>query len=451
MHVLPQLRKLERKYSKVLSVIGVHSAKFDAEKLSSNVREAVVRYEIEHAVVNDAEFAIWQSYGVRVWPTLMLIDPEGKVIGRHEGEFEIETLEKLVDELIFTHELSGTLKRGEFKLIKEEYESTTLSYPGKIAVDQEKEILAISDSNHKRVVITDLDGKIQLSIGNGESPLLVDHRFGFFDIRGIEGPLFDNPQGLMFDKDKLFVADAGTHTIVEIDLGLGTATTLAGTGEQSLYRHEGGEARKLPLSSPYDLSIKDGILYIAMAGFHQLWSMELSSGYIYPYAGTGVENILDDLKEQALLAQPSGIEVRNNAVFFVDSETSSLRVTTALDNGRVVTLIGRGLFDFGDKDGVGPEVKFQHPQGLAIRNDLVYVADSYNNKIKSVALASLEVRTVAGSGEAGSRDGMSMKAQFNEPGGLAVIDNRLYVADTNNHMIRVIDLDSDQVKQLEVV
>ena len=58
MHVLPQLRKLEEKYFDVLAVIGVHSAKFDAEKSSENVRGAVRRYGIGHPVVNDTEFEI---------------------------------------------------------------------------------------------------------------------------------------------------------------------------------------------------------------------------------------------------------------------------------------------------------------------------------------------------------------------------------------------------------
>ena len=59
MHVLPQLRKLEEKYADILTVIGVHSAKFTSEKSSENVREAVRRYGIGHPVVNDAEFEIW--------------------------------------------------------------------------------------------------------------------------------------------------------------------------------------------------------------------------------------------------------------------------------------------------------------------------------------------------------------------------------------------------------
>jgi len=78
MHVLPQLRKLEKKYADILTVVGVHSAKFNAEKSSENVREAVRRYGIGHPVVNDADFEIWKSYAARAWPTLMFLDPTAK-------------------------------------------------------------------------------------------------------------------------------------------------------------------------------------------------------------------------------------------------------------------------------------------------------------------------------------------------------------------------------------
>lgn len=450
MHVLPQLRKLEEKYADILTVVGVHSAKFNAEKSSENVREAVRRYGIQSPVVNDANFEIWKSYAARAWPTLMFIDPSGKVIGRHEGEFPVDALDEVISGMIEEHEPSGMFKRGTFAVQPESQTESLLSFPGKITADEERGWLVISDSNHRRLIVTDLEGKAELVIGNGESPLATGDRRGVYGALGFDEPLFENPQGVVIDGDTLYVADAGTHTIVRVSLVGGTAETLAGTGEQSLYRHNGGAATKVPLNSPYDLSLNDGILYIAMAGFHQLWSMDLTERSVAPFAGDGGEDIVDDLKDDARLAQPYGIEVSNNAIFFVDSETSALRVSAIADQGRVVTLVGKGLFDFGDHNGVGKEALFQHPQGLAVSNDTVYVADSYNNKIKSVAIGSLEVKTVAGSGKPGRMAGYSTIAQFNEPAGLAVVGDRIYVADTNNHQVRVIELDSGEVYELQI-
>ena len=103
MHVLPDLAYLEKKFPNELVVIGVHSAKFDNEKETGNIRNAIVRYEIEHPVINDADMTIWRKFGVRSWPTLALIDPEGQYCGYVSGEGNRELLEKVVERLIAYH------------------------------------------------------------------------------------------------------------------------------------------------------------------------------------------------------------------------------------------------------------------------------------------------------------------------------------------------------------
>ncbi|MBT6708263.1 MAG: alkyl hydroperoxide reductase, partial [Chloroflexi bacterium] len=161
MHVLPQLRKLEQKYDDILTVVGVHSAKFNAEKSSENVREAVRRYGIGHPVVNDADFEIWKSYATRAWPTLMFLDPTGKVIGRHEGEFPFGALDQVLAEMIEEHEPLDNFVPGKLDLIPETQPEIQLSFPGKVTADAERETLVISDSNHRRLIISDLDGKVE--------------------------------------------------------------------------------------------------------------------------------------------------------------------------------------------------------------------------------------------------------------------------------------------------
>lgn len=446
MHILPQLRKLEEKYRDRLVVIGVHSAKFDAEKATASIAEAVARYNVRHPVVNDANFAIWKHYGVRAWPTLMFIDPEGKVIGRHEGEFAVKDLDRVIQQMIGEYEETGLLKTEllpfQERAIREE--NRQLSYPGKIEVDAEANRLFIADSNHHRVLVTSLEGEVEMVIGNGE----VDD-FTFAE-QGFDEGVFDNPQGMAVDGDTVYVADAGSHTIKRVDLKQKTVKTIAGNGQQSLYRHSGGEALADPLNSPYDLGLRDGVLYIAMAGFHQLWSMDIEAGTTEPFAGTGVEAIKDGLREEALLAQPYGLAVQNGNVFFADSETSSLRIAKIGKGGRVVTLVGTGLFDFGDAEGIGKEAMLQHVQGVAAGQDVVFIADTYNHRIKRMSLATLQVQNVAGSSRKGSADGLAKDAAFNEPAGVAVTGNTVWVADTNNHAIRVIDLVENRVSTLEI-
>ena len=83
-HIIPDLKKLEAKYPKELVVIGVHSAKFENEKDTENIRRIILRYEIEHPVANDANHVLWRRYGVQAWPTRVIIDPAGNLVGTPE-------------------------------------------------------------------------------------------------------------------------------------------------------------------------------------------------------------------------------------------------------------------------------------------------------------------------------------------------------------------------------
>lgn len=446
MHILPQLRKLEEKYQRELVVIGVHSAKFESEKATANIAEAVARYNVRHPVINDADFDIWNQYGVRAWPSLIFIDPEGKVIGRHEGEFALGDLDRVVAQMIAEYDQAGLLNREllPFQLQVVEETKRPLAFPGKIEVDVTNERLFIADSNHHRVLITSMTGEVQQVVGNGE----VDDFT--FDEQSFSDGVFDNPQGMAIDGESLYIADAGSHTIKLVDLTSQTVRVIAGTGQQSLFRHTGGEALANPLNSPYDLGINGSVLYIAMAGFHQLWSMDFEAETVQPFAGTGAEAIKDGLRMEAMLAQPYGLTVQGNNVFFADSETSAVRLAKIGEGGRVVTLVGTGLFDFGDTEGVGKEAQLQHVQGVAVGNDVVFIADTYNHRIKRMSLATLQVSNVAGSRKKGNADGPLDEAEFNEPAGLATAGDKIWVADTNNHAIRVIDLIEQMVSTLEI-
>src|SRR5262249_6618714 len=99
-HTLPDLARLEKKYANQLVVIGVHSAKFDNEKNTESIRKAILRYEIHHPVVNDAQMKIWETYGVRSWPTLALLDPDGYVRFAASGEGNYDDLDQAIGELI---------------------------------------------------------------------------------------------------------------------------------------------------------------------------------------------------------------------------------------------------------------------------------------------------------------------------------------------------------------
>ncbi|HLJ10147.1 MAG TPA: NHL repeat-containing protein, partial [Planctomycetaceae bacterium] len=267
---------------------------------------------------------------------------------------------------------------------------------------------------------------------------------------------FDHPQGLALVGDKLYVADTENHMIREIDLTEKTVRTIAGTGKQGHDRRLGGEPSKTALNSPWDLVHVSGKLYIAMAGPHQLWVLDLQQNSIRPYAGSGNEDILNGPFGEAAMAQPSGITTDGKFLYVVDSEGSALRRVPLDEAGSITTIAGasdlahgRSLFEFGDRDGVGAQARLQHPLGIAWReaDGLLYVADSYNHKIKQVDPTKEEVQTFLGDGRPGDRDD---PPRFAEPAGLAIAGQSLFVADTNNNLIRKVDLSSGKVQKFTI-
>jgi sugar lactone lactonase YvrE len=218
-----------------------------------------------------------------------------------------------------------------------------------------------------------------------------------------------------------------------------------GNGRQG-GRASGGTGTQVSLSSPWDLAIVGEDLYIAMAGTHTIWRMHTGTLEAERYAGSGMEGIQDGPLRQAALAQPSGIASDDGGViYFADSEVSAVR---ALDGDRVRTLVGEGLFEFGDRDGDARAARLQHPIGVAVHEGLVYVADTYNHKVKVVDPREGTVRSLVGTGRSGRADGPAAEAQLSEPNGLAFLEGRLYIADTNNNLVRVYEPGTGQVSTL---
>lgn len=443
MHVIPELKRLERKYPNELVVIGVHSAKFTAERGTDNIRQAILRYEIEHPVVNDHEMRVWSEYTVNSWPTLMLIDPAGKIVGRLSGEGVYDRLDRAITKVIETFDARKMIDRRplNLKLERQRTPTSVLAFPGKVLADEKSKRLFIADSNHNRIVVVSLeDSSVKEVIGSGE--------IGLTD-GGFEAAAFNHPQGMALDGNMLYVADTENHVIRSADLEKRTVTTIAGTGEQSRQHVTfGGQGKQIALNSPWDLTLQNGILYIAMAGPHQLWQMNPKTGGIAPYAGTGREARVDGPLAEAALAQPSGITSDGEKLYFADSEVSSIRSADLNPSGRVETIVGEDLFEFGDRDGKGSQVRLQHPLGVVHHDGRLFVADTYNNKIKVVRPKERTSETLLGTGENGMRDGE--RPTFNEPGGVSVAFDKLYIADTNNHLIRVADLKTRRVETLQI-
>ena len=429
MHVLPQLEELEKRFPDVLAVIGVHSPKFTAERELKNLRQAVLGYDIRHPVISDPKHTIWSSYAVSAWPTTVFVDPEGCYIGSHAGEFEAADFAEVITDLADDFGKEGKLNRSPMpvNLERDKEPARTLNFPGKILADKDR--LFIADTGHNRILVTDLEGKVNTVIGRGE-PGLQDGDF--------ESAAFWFPYGMAADNNLLYVADTWNHSIRRVDLDSRRVERIAGTGEQARVYRRGGTALETALSSPWDLALGDGMLYIAMAGMHQIWSLDLEKGEVEVLVGTGREDLGDGTLQRSALGQPSGLSLADGRLYFADSENSAVRVAD-IQEDKVETIIGEGLFEFGDKDGVGPAVRLQHCLGVAHHDGLIYVADTYNNKIKRINPETRLCETFLGP-----------DAGLWEPGGVCASGDRLFIADTNNHAIRVADVATKQASTLEV-
>ena len=433
MHVIVDLKALEERYPHLV-VIGVHSAKFANEKEVDNIRHAVLRYELEHPVLVDNDHALWSAYGIRAWPSFVLIDPAGNLAAKTSGEGPFAMFDDTIASL--TEAFEGTIDLTPFSvdLIRDRVPRSALSYPGKIEVDREGTRLFVTDSNHNRIVVFRPDGEITDVIGSGTDGT-TDGAF--------EEAEFSRPQGMAYDPrdDALYVADTDNHLVRKVDLEAKTVGTVLGKGYQGGYASK-GKGTDLALNSPWDLVILGDHLYIAMAGSHQLWRMDLRTHEAERYAGLGREDITDGSRERAALAQPSGIDTDGARIFFADSEVSAVRV---VQDDEVRTLVGKGLFEFGDMDGKLPLARFQHPLGVAHNEGVVLVADTYNHKIKLIDLELGSVHTLVGTGQSGANDGPGRHATLSEPNDIALLDGHMYITDTNNHLIRLFDPGSDRL------
>jgi len=443
MHVIPDLKRLEAEYPDELVVIGVHSAKFDNEGETANIREVIQRYDLEHPVVNDRDFEVWRAWSVQAWPTLVAIDPAGNIVGGHSGEGVYALFKPVVESLVEEFDALGLIDRSPVavRLEKDLAAESVLSYPGKVLADPAGGRLFVADTNHHRIVIADLEtGEVIDVAGSGVS--------GFTE-GGFGAAAFDQPQGmdLSADGSLLYVADVGNHAVRVLDLERRVVSTLIGNGFQATsYPPSPGSAPAVSLSSPWDVLLDDGSLYIAMAGSHQIWILDLETGLAGPLVGSGREGVANGANPTAALAQPSGLALDGDLLYFADSESSSIRVADLiLDETSLVAGSDKDLFTFGDRDGPGAEALLQHPLGVSIGDGALYVADTYNSKIKRFDPGTGEIVTISG-GEQGWQDGAV--PLYSEPGGLDFAEGRLYVADTNNHAIRVVDPETGTAETL---
>jgi thiol-disulfide isomerase/thioredoxin len=426
LHVLDELRELEDEFHEELVVIGVHSPKFVHETDHAAVAAAIERYEVAHPVLDDPELTMWRQYAVRAWPTLVVIDPDGYIVGQYSGEGHLHALQVLVRELVAKHEI----RRGDNPYVPPVAQSRTLRFPSKTLVLPDGKV-AVADSGHHRIVVFEKDAEtIHVTIGDGERGLVDGpaHSARFSEPSGLCGLPPEISEQVGYD---FVIADTVNHALRGFSSSTGVVSTIAGNGCQWMQMDPlpNGHPASTPMSSPWDVLWSDALqaVVVAMAGIHQIWTFDPITGTVSVLAGTTNEGLVDGPAERAWLAQTSGLAVDvDGTVWMVDSETSSLR---RLRDGRLESVVGTGLFDFGLRDGEAAQALFQHPLGLCVLPDgSIAVADTYNGAVRRYDPSTGLVSTIA--------------TGLREPSDVDVVDGALLVTESAAHQLVRLPLDA---------
>ena len=428
-NLLEDLRNVHGKHADGVSVYGIHTPKFDAERSSRLLLKAINRLGVRFPVAHDPAYVTWQHYGVRAWPSVAVVDTKGQLVEIVSGDLQRDTLDALVSRLL---EEAGANDHRVYETAQPSLKPEPrlpLCFPSGLAVTQNH--LYVSDTGHHRILECSLDGRILRQFGSG-SP-------GFLDGGSAECS-FQSPRGITVMKDTLYVADTGNHALRRVRLLDGDVDTLAGNGRAG---NPTGEMQSLPsdmpLNAPWDVAGAFDRLYLAMPGTQQIWEFDLGKRSLRPIAGSGRLALADGVGASAAFAQPGGLALVQQTLYVADSAGSAIR-SVQLANGGVQTLVGHGPFDFGDQDGTRSAARLQYPLALALdpRSPLLWIADTYNDTLKMLRLGGGDLRRY------------ELNYRLHEPGAIAASPGALWVANTSAHEVLRIDLDTGSVRRLPI-
>ena len=427
--VLADLNYLGMKYRDHLVIINVNSPRFPAEMRRSHVQQSIHRHHVGYPVLHDPELKLWKTYGIKVWPTQVLIDHEGYILGGMSGAGKLQNLKQIISHQV---ERCPAAASGPVPVIaagQSRGSAGPLSYPGKVLAAGNR--LYIADSGHHRILVVASSGQVLQQYGCGTSD--------FIDGTGTAAA-FNNPRGMALAGEFLYVADQGNHAIRRIHMRSDDVVTVAGTGKAASSAITAGlQPTGVELNAPSDVVFQDGKLFIAVAGLHQIWRLSLVAGTIEVFSGGGQEGLADGPPGLAMFAQPAGLTLLGDKLYSIDSGSSAVREID-LESGAVTTLVGEGLFICGNQDGIGTAARLQAPMGIAADpgHQMLWLVDTYNNKLRRIGLKTRNVATVM------------LDRALDEPGGLAFHNDTLYIANTNAHEILALNPNTARAEALNV-
>lgn len=440
LHIIPEIKKLEKEFGNKILVIGVHSGKFENEKDIESIRKAVLKYVIDYPIVNDSMLKIWNEFEINARPTVVLIDPRGRVKKTYIGENDIKYARKTIKKLVEKYRYH--LNRDELPILLEKNKiiKTVLSYPTKISHSKKFSYKSysgpaffIANSARNSIIVAKENGEIITQIGLKDVGL----QDGIFDVAR-----FNFPSGILYNDGILYVADTQNHALRAINFKSGRVETLIGNKERGLVLKGETDALNFALALPLDLEFlgDKNKIAIANSGTNQILLFDLKTNKIKPLAGSGVEGIIDGKFPKNSLTQTSSLSFYDGNLYFIDSSTSSLRVYEK--DGNIRTLIGDNLSDSGGhKDGDKKTALMQHPLDLFVNKNGVYISDSFNHKIRKYQFNSKTIKDLFGDKRGNS---LGENVEFDEPDGVVIVDNDMFVVDGNNN--RIVKINFDKMK-----
>jgi thiol-disulfide isomerase/thioredoxin len=455
---IPKIKELQKEYGSKLVIIGIHSPIFSSEKDYGAVKKAILRHDITYPVINDPERRIWKEFDIKQWPSFIVINPYGVIKKRLEGKNEINKLTDYVASQIKKYKFQ--ISRDALPILLEKFNNigNVLSFPTKLAFannftfkSRQLPVIFVANTGQNSIVVSTITGETLLKIGNSQSGL-VD---GSFDVAS-----FNSPQGLLYDDNKLFVADTGNHAIRVINFKEGKVQTIIGNGMRGeVIQDNDIDGKTIALSSPTDIEFfpDNNNLVISNSGTNQILLYNINEQDISVFAGNGQEGFVDGKYPDNRLAQTSDMSVYGDKLYFVDALSSTLR--SANEDGEIKTLVNslndsktsNNSLEFATNKVIeqsNQALHLQSPKALLADDTGIYIADSLNNRLRKYDYTTMQLRDLVG----GNRgDEIGQKTNFDEPSGIISVLDRFYISDTNNNRVVMVSRGNFESELLNIM
>ena len=426
---LQDLLVMRRRYPEQLHVVAIHVPRFDHERDAQRVLRRLQRHPVDLPIAHDADWVMWQYYGVEAWPTVVLIDGEGRVRERIVGDAPVRELDGAITRLR-NEAVPQSVNEEPIELRRVREPDHTLKFPIGIAVGPQ--YLYVVDSGHHRVLECELNGRIRRQFGSGGQ--------GFID-----GPMelaaFMHPQGLCLQRDALYVADTGNHAVRRIKLSTGDIDTLIGAGRPGTPTPgRVTDPRSVALDQPRAVAVSpSNALCIATLGDNRIWTYDLGTQEMKLLAGSGALDVVDGEGEAAAFAGPCNLAIVQQILYVCDELGSAVR-SVHTRTRQVSTLLGQDAWQFGNLDGSRAEALMQQPQAIALdgATPVLWVVDSGNDRLCALRL---------GGGELGT---INLPQRLHAPAGMCVSGGVVWIADTDAHAVLRFDSNDGTLKQVPI-